>query len=44
MPEIQERPPPMFKTSMAGFLEDDARDPRVSTTYIEDIDIGAPGK
>jgi hypothetical protein len=43
MPEIQERPPPMFKTSMAGFLEDDARDPRASTTYIEDIDIGALG-
>jgi hypothetical protein len=38
VPEVRECPPPMLKTSMAGPLGGDARDPRAYTTYVEDVD------
>jgi hypothetical protein len=40
MPETQERPPPILKTSMVGSLGGDAGDLGVPTTYLEDVDGG----
>jgi hypothetical protein len=36
--EVQERAPPISKTSMAGTLGGDARGSGAPTTYLEDVD------
>jgi hypothetical protein len=42
MSEIQERPPPILKTSMTGLLGGDAGVPGAPITYLEDVDGRAP--
>jgi hypothetical protein len=41
VPEVRERPPPIFKMSMVGPLGGEAGDPGAPTTYLKGID-GAP--
>jgi hypothetical protein len=44
MTEIRERPSPILKMSMAGPLGGDTGSPEEPTTFLEDVDGGAPGR
>jgi hypothetical protein len=42
--KVRERSTPILKTSMAGPLAGDVREPGASTTYLEDVNGGPPGR